>query len=370
MRICYLFNSSTPSSNPGSIQVVNTCAAISELSHDIRLIVPNTGLNLSLKKFYGIKKSPKLIKLKYFKKFPLGLNYYLFSIFSIFNGICNNSELYITRNYFTLFLLILLKKKVIIEVHHDLKNEGRLINILYKYFDIFNNKNIIKVVAITNPVKKYLISNFRVDKKKIEIIPSASALKFKFNKIKKKKMYNIGYFGSLDSSKGSDFIIKLSNKDKKNKYFIYGGSKEEVLRFKKKNIPKNLQINQSVQYSRIKKNMSKMDILLMPSNPKKLRSLGGIGNIAKYTSPIKLFDYLASGKIIITSNLKVFHEILQNNKNCMIINNLKTDAWIKVINNLKMKIPMVNTIKKNAYNLSKDHTYIKRAQRILKFDHH
>ena len=89
MRICYLFNSSTASSNPASIQVVNTCAAISEFSHDIRLITPNTGSKLSLKKFYGIKRSPKLIKLKYFKKFPIGLNYYLFSIFSIFYGICN-----------------------------------------------------------------------------------------------------------------------------------------------------------------------------------------------------------------------------------------------------------------------------------------
>ena len=64
MRISYLFNSSTPSSNPGSIQVVNTCSAIAELSHNVNLIVPNTGLKIPLSKFYGINKSPKLIKLK------------------------------------------------------------------------------------------------------------------------------------------------------------------------------------------------------------------------------------------------------------------------------------------------------------------
>ena len=366
MRICYLFNSSTPSSNPGSIQVVNTCAAISELSHDIRLITPNTGSKLSLKKFYGIKKSPKLIKLRYFKKFPIGLNYYLFSIFSIFYGIRNKTELYITRNYFSLFLLNLLKKKVIIEVHHDLKNEGRLVNILYKYFDIFNKKNIIKVIAITNPVKKYLVNNFKVDKRKIEIISSASALKFKFNKIKKKRTYNIGYFGSLDSSKGSEFIIKLSNKDKNNKYFIYGGSKEEVLKLKEKKIPNNLHINHSVQYGRIKKNISKMDILLMPSNPKKLRSLGGIGNIAKYTSPLKLFDYLASGKMIIASNLKVFKEIIHNDRDCIIVKNLNPNTWYKLIKNLNKNLTKINKIKLNAYNLSKHYTYNIRAKKILK----
>ena len=366
MRICYLFNSSTPSSNPGSIQVVNTCGAIAELSHSIKLIVPNTGFKLSLAKFYGIKKSPKLIKLKYFTKFPLGINYYLFSIFSIAYGIIDKTELYITRNFFTLFVLSLLKKKVIIEVHHDLKNESRLVIFLYKYLDILNQKNILKIVAITNSVKKYLINKFNLDPKKIEIIPSASALKFKFSKIKKKKIYNIGYFGSLDSSKGSNFIIKLAKKDKKNNYFIYGGNKDEVFKLKKKINSKNLQINQSVPYSKLEKIISKMDILLMPANLKRLRSLGGVGNIAKYTSPLKLFDYLASGKLIISSNLKVFQEILENKKNCIMINNLETKIWIKVINNFKFNLLMANNLKRNAYNLSKKYTYIKRAEKILK----
>ena len=49
----------------------------------------------------------------------------------------------------------------------------------------------------------------------------------------------------------------------------------------------------------------------MPSSKKILRSAGGVGNIAKYTSPLKLFDYMASGKLIIASNLNVFKEILK-----------------------------------------------------------
>ena len=53
MRIAYLFNSSTPSSNPSSIQVVNTCSALSQLSNSVKLIVPNTGKNFSLKNFMG-----------------------------------------------------------------------------------------------------------------------------------------------------------------------------------------------------------------------------------------------------------------------------------------------------------------------------
>ena len=188
MRISYLFNSSTPSSNPASIQAVNTCGALASLSHDIKLIVPNTGFKTSLSKFYGLKKPPKLIKLKYFNKTPYSINYYLFSIFSILYGILNKTEIYITRNLFTLFLLNLLKKKIIVEIHHNLDNEGKLVKFLYRNFDVFNKKNILKVIAITNPVKKYLINTYKIDKKKIHIISSASSLKFKFKKLRKKKV--------------------------------------------------------------------------------------------------------------------------------------------------------------------------------------
>ena len=367
MRIAYLFNSSTPSSNPSSIQVVNTCSALTQLSHRVKLIVPNSGQNVSLLKFYGINKSPKLIKLKFFNKFPLGLYYYLFSLFSITYAILDKTELYITRNIFNLILLNILKKRVIIEIHHDFHNEGRIVKFLCKHTNVFNKKNIVKIVAITNAVKKYLIKNFYIDPKKIEVVPSASSLKFKFCNLKKKKIYNIGYFGSLDSSKGTNFIIKLAKKDMVNKYYIYGGSKYDVSRLKKRRIPNNLKINHSVNYGTLKPIISKMDILLMPSSTKKIRSLGNIGNIVKFTSPLKLFDYLASGKLIISSNASVFKEILSDGKNCFLVNNFKISNWLKIINRTKFKLSKINKIKKNAFELSKKYTYIKRAKKILDF---
>ena len=37
----------------------------------------------------------------------------------------------------------------------------------------------------------------------------------------------------------------------------------------------------------------------MPSNKKILRSTGGVGNIAKFTSPLKLFDYLHQENLLL-----------------------------------------------------------------------
>ena len=107
-----------------------------------------------------------------------------------------------------------------------------------------------------------------------------------------------------------------------------------------------------------------MDVLIMPSNNKILRSVGGIGNIAKYTSPLKLFDYMASGKFILASNLKVFKEIITDKKHCLIVN-LNQDKWISVIKNINKNLKKINTIKKNAFKLSKKYTYKNRAEQIL-----
>ena len=129
---------------------------------------------------------------------------------------------------------------------------------------------------------------------------------------------------------------------------------------------RNLNISEYIPYNRLSHYIGKMDIVLMPSNRNKLKSLGGVGNIAKYTSPLKLFDYLASGKLIISSKLKVFEEIIKNKENCIMIRRLDTILWLKTIKQLKNKVNEINKIKKNAFMLSKKFTYEKRAEKILK----
>ena len=77
-----------------------------------------------------------------------------------------------------------------------------------------NSNNVVKIVAITKAVKKFLINDLRVYQNKIQVISSASSLKMTFSKIRSKNRYNIGYFGSLEKSKGSQFIIRLSKEIK------------------------------------------------------------------------------------------------------------------------------------------------------------
>ena len=53
----------------------------------------------------------------------------------------------------------------------------------------------------------------------------------------------------------------------------------------------------------------------------KIVAAGNVGNIIDFTSPLKLFDYMACGKIIISSQVKVLQEILREKKNVIFIRN-------------------------------------------------
>ena len=48
------------------------------------------------------------------------------------------------------------------------------------------------------------------------------------------------------------------------------------------------------------------------------------------------------------------------------VNNLDPISWHKKIKNLKRNINIINKIKRNAFNLSKNYSYDNRAKLILK----
>ena len=363
MKICYLANTAIPSTNASAIQIVKMCEAFSELKNDVTLITTNASSS-NIFNFYKIKTKFKFKKMKYFKKFPLGIKFYLFSILSIIESIKFKPDIYITRNFFTCFLLILLKKKTILELHHDLDTESRIVRFIVKNYNFFNSKHLVKLIAITNRVKYVYISKYSTKTNKIIVLPSGSSIKENYKyKINKKKI-NIGYFGSLYKSRGIDLIIKLASIDPENDYYIYGNKKQLKIPISKKT-EKNLYLNEYVPYKKISKILLDMDLLLMPYTSS-ITVAGDVGDITKYTSPLKLFDYLSVGRPIICSNFNVLKEIITENKNAIFVKNYQNVfAWKKEITKLINKPEKMKIISKNNYKLSKKYSHSARALKIL-----
>ena len=365
MKICYLSNSAIPSTVASSIQIVKMCEAFSELKNNVLLITTNVKKkNDNIFKYYDVKNKFIIKRIKSFTQFPLGIKYYLFSIFSIFESLKFKPDIYITRNFFTCFLLILLRKKTIIELHHDLNTESRIVNFLVKYFKFLNSKYLQKAIAITNGVSNEFINKRYIKEKKILVLPSGSSLKYIKSLSNIKNYLKIGYFGSIYKSRGLELIKKLAKIDRNNEYYLYGDL-NNVNYLKYKILIKNLHFQNHVPYKDIPKNLSKMDILILPY-VSAITVAGDIGDITKYTSPLKLFDYLSAGKIILCSDYKILKEVIDKNNAIFVKNYKNIYSWKNEINKLSNQPQKQFIISKNNYNLSKRFTLKERAKKILK----
>ena len=366
MKICYLSNAAIPSSVASSIQIVKMCEAFSKLNNEVTLITINDfNANINFINYYNVKSKFILKRIKNFKSFPLGINYYLFSIFSIIESFKFKPEIYITRNFFTCFLLVILKKNIIMELHHDLSMESRIVRFLATKFKFLNSNYIKKVVAITKGVKNEYIKKKIIKENKIIVLPSGSSIKKNFEFSNYKKFFNIGYFGSLFHSRGLNLIKNLAKIDIKNKYYLFGDLNKIEKNFKYKNSNNNIFINDYVPYKDIPKELKKMDILLLPY-VSSITVAGDVGDITKFSSPLKLFDYLSIGKIIMCSDFNVLKEAIKENKNAIFIKNFANPfSWRNEIQKLKNLPNKQLIISKNNYELSKKYSLISRAKKIL-----
>lgn len=365
-KIFYVTFSSIPSLLPSSLQIIKTCESLSRNNYDVTLIKPGTGnKEISIKKYYGLKYNVNVKEFSYFKSFPLGLKFYLYCLCSLFFILKKKNSITITRNYFICFLMILLGQKAILEIHHDTKIEGRITRLILKYINFLNSKNLIKIVAISYAVKNLFVKKYKVDFDKIEVLPSGSSIKINLlPKITNNKRMRIGYFGSISSSKGINTLLKLSKIDPNNDYYIFGGNSKSISKMRRLNINKNLFLKESIPYKCIKDKMLEMDILTLPYT-KVIKSAGEIDDISKYTSPLKLFDYLAVGKIIITSDLKVLREII-NKKNAYFVNNFENIyEWKKIITIASNNKNKNFILGKNNLKLSKKYDHLIRTKKYL-----
>ena len=361
--------SDIPSKNANGLQIIQMCSAFSEIGHKVKLVTPNfdTPINMSIKNYYGIKNKFKLIrigkKIKLLSRIDNIILPFKLSLYSV----KNKSDLIITRNLVISFFLIIFRTKHILEIHDDLVIGGKKISWIFKEFKLLNSAKIKKIVFITKCLYNFIACKYNYKKNNFDILPDSSSIKTNNKKIIAKKKLKIGYFGSIYKSRGIEIVIKLSKLNIKNDYFIFGGTNNEIDILKTKYRTKNLKFYKQIPYSKIGNEINKMDIVLMPYT-NKVTSTGDIGNIINFMSPMKMFDYLSSGKLIISSDLPVLREILKNNYNAILIKNyVNISEWRKHIDNYNFNISKIIIMQKNAQNLMKNLTWKNRAKKIINF---
>ncbi len=363
MKIIYIANSIIPSRSANSVQVIKMCEAFAKKDIEVELLIPFS-LNNSFKKvdifdFYNIKKIFKIRKVPSLPWKGIALFYILAMLFSFFK---KNHIIY-TRQIEAAMLSSICHKNFILEMHSDLiDGVDRLF-----FRRISNSSYFLKLILISNYLReRFLLYGF--DGKKINVLPDGVDISvFRNERTKKHKRIRIGYGGHLFSGRGIEIIEKLSTMMPLIDFYLWGGTDRLVNYWKKRTEEnKNIYFKGFVSNIVVAKELANCDILVMPYQ-KEVAVYGNKGNTVNWMSPMKMFEYMATGRPIIGSNLPAIREILKNKSNAVLVPCDNTEKWKKAIEWLIDNPEITKRISGNARDdVIKNYTWDIRIKEIIR----
>lgn len=370
MKILYISNSIIPSRTANSIHVMKMCHAFANNDHQVILVAPDNKDKYEKKigdvfDYYAVKKNFKIKKL-WHPGGKLGTFFYSLSIFFylLFN---RNFDLVYGRFLYGCYFSALLGKQIVFEAHAPIYEEHKLAQKVFNL--LIKNKNFKKIVVISQALKDMYLQNLKIKSSNIVVVHDGADEVINFSV--KKKLYGkeknlkVGYVGHLYKGKGLEVIESIASRVSKDvEFHILGGIENDINYWKKKIKRSNVFFYGYVSHKSVGQFINSLDVCLLPNQEIVLAhggSEGGI-NISKYTSPLKLFEYMSHKKPIISSDIPVLREIL-NDKNSLLVKHDSVEGWIKSIESLKNP-SLREKISSRALNDFKKYTWKKRAQII------
>lgn len=369
-EIVYIADTELPSTRANSVNIVKMCEAFSELGNDVELIIFSTKKtkNITVGKVFQKYKVDTPFKIK---RIPLliipgaSIIYSLLVFFTILFKKNKKEKLFFGRSVFSLALLTFLKVPVIIDLHGQIWKKSKLRKMaLTKIVSasctkkiIFNSPQLIEIfkkgfgTKINKRVTLVAAQNGATIPKK--------SMPFQLNHTSGLK---VGYIGSLLKGRGVDLIINLAKLCPEESFHIAGGTKDMVTEFYKEEIPKNIFFYGFLPHNETYNFRNACDILLAPYQVN-VYVPGGENTVA-FMSPIKIFEYMASNKAIVCSDLPVLRNVL-NEKNAKLVDAENTEGWAKAIKQLQSK-ELREQLSSQAYSdFLSNYTWIERARKIL-----
>jgi glycosyltransferase involved in cell wall biosynthesis len=267
-----------------------------------------------------------------------------------------NADIVYTRWIYAGTMAALLRKKLIIELH-SLHSEQQHDQIR----KIFNSEYTHKVIFITENLKAAYEDIFGKSEKFYVEAGAANVVK---DSLGDRFIAECGYIGSFYQGKGIEIICEIAKRMKRIKFHIIGGSQEQISEYKQKyELGDNVIWYGYRPYNEAMELMEKFDIALLPNQP---HVFVGRKDIGEYTSPNKMFEYMARAKVIIASDVSAIREIIQDGYNGFLVPHDNIDAWVETITQIMDGNKEYEQVRKNAaIQVNCKYNWDDRSRRIL-----
>jgi len=371
MRIAVITNSRIPSLTANSIQVMKVCQALVQLGHDIRLYTPRETAPASwgeLASHYGLS-TP--FEIEWLPSVP-ALKRYDFTVHAILAARNFKADIVYTWLLNPAVVALWLGWPVVLEMHAEVT--GKLGPwLMRRFWRLSTPKRILTttrplrdtietVAGVTFPEESAQIAPNGVDLAQYESLPDATEARRRLGLAEK---LTAGFTGHIYPGRGADLLFELARRMPDVNFLWVGGKPDEVDYWRDQLADagaSNVMMTGFVENSQLPLYQSAADVLLMPYGRSISASSGQ--DIAKVINPMKMFDYMAAGRAIVSADLPVIHEVL-NDDNAVFCEPGNVDAWERTLRELLADEPRRLALGTQARVDVAGYTWVARVERAL-----
>jgi len=372
LRVIYIGSPELFSKGASAIHIMKMCQAMGKLGIDTELIIPSNRNRAELFEYYGVEPNFRLTPFPYFKNS---------SVRNIVHGLLgslytklfrrNKYDLVITRNIVYAYLsTTLFNIPTVYDAHHPLvKGGASLFNSFKdsKYLIRFstNSKGLADIYLDQGlPKEKLVVAHNGVELERFQDAPSKRECREELGLMPDKKI--VCYAGNIYEGRGVQKLIDVSLRLKDTLFLIVGGLEEDVNRYRRiaqEKGAQNFQLAGFVPHKMVPLYLLAADILVMPYTTK--MTIKGGTKAGEFTSPIKLFEYMAAVRPIVATSISSVKEVLEDGVNAVLVEPDSADSLFDGIVRVIEDDGLANRIALNAGADIKNYTWEKRAGKLL-----
>lgn len=369
MKIVAMAGSQIPSDTANSIQVMKACNALTQLGHDLTLIVPRYSTlhrppsTVNLKSHYGIQED-----------FPIewiaSPSRRLFTFQSVQRARVHKPGILYTWFPQSAVFGLLYRIPTVYEVH--LQPTGALGPAWHRAFAMLRGRK--RLASITQALVDVLERDHKIRFKPGEVVIAPNGVDLERfaslpDPVTARQTLNLPNAptvmctGHLYAGRGADLFLALAKEIPHARFVWVGGRPEDVNTWKQR-ATRNTIFTGFIPNQDLPLYQSAADILLMPYS-RSITGSSGTADSASVASPMKMFEYMAAGRAIVTSDLPVIREVL-NEKNAVFCEPDEVGKWKVEIEGLLADEPRRVELGRQAREDVEGYTWLAREERVLR----